>query len=460
MTLEAIPCIENTSVDYEGNASIIFTPVRPSPYTLDSGAIGEEPEIIFQRPTTGSWNDTAAKPARSQSSSALTAVSDGVSVSCSECQQGRLVLVDFARALAIIFMIQGHALDVLLAPAYRQGAVFNAWLFLRGLTAPMFFTLSGVSFTVSSLRRWDSYSRFSPALFRRLGRFAFFILLGYALHWPAKSFHDFRYMDLAAWQGWLQVDVLQCIGLTLILLQIAVLAARTPARFARVAGAVSAVIVLSTPLIWAFQGIHRLPLSLASYFDSRTGSLFPLFPWAGYVFFGAAAGYLYIQWHSKVRPSVFWPMAGGGLILALSGTYFHSMWYKAPLHVYATAEFWRISPNLFLIRAGCVCGLLALLAVVIHKIRIPHHATRSFAQESLSVYFVHNCCLYGSIWNQGLRQRIGASLALLPTLLWIAGIVASMALLAWTWNWLKRNAPTHSHLFRAALFVAVAYSLM
>src|SRR5262249_16052742 len=132
---------------------------------------------------------------------------------------GRLILVDFARALAILFMIQGHALDVLLAPIYRQGALFSGWLFLRGLTAPTFFTLAGISFTVAGLPRWDVYTRRTPALARRVGRFLFFIALGYALHWPAKSFHDFRYVNLAGWQAWLQVDVLQCVGLTLILLQ-------------------------------------------------------------------------------------------------------------------------------------------------------------------------------------------------------------------------------------------------
>lgn len=426
------------------------------PYSLDPGAPGEEPQPFFP------WRAAdVAEPTREESvclrerpvPSASTAAGTDRKA---EARHGRLILVDFARALAIVFMIQGHALDVLLAPAYRQSAAFNAWLFLRGLTAPMFFTLSGISFTLSSLRHWDSYSRFSPALFRRLGRFAFFILLGYALHWPAKSLHDFRYLDLVAWQGWLQVDVLQCIGLTLIFLQITLLLARRPERFARLAGGASACIVLATPCVWAFQGIHRLPLSMASYFGTQTGSLFPLFPWSGYVFFGVVVGYLYATWNSEQKQNASWPLAAGGLGMTLAGLSFHAM----PAHFYATSEFWRTSPNLFLIRAGCVCGLLALLATVMRTIRIPDSATRSLAQESLIIYFVHNCFLYGSIWNRGLRQRIGPCLAPLPTLLWIAVILLSMMLLAWTWNWFKRSDPQGSRLFRLALFVAVAHSLM
>ena len=131
-----------------------------------------------------------------------------------------------------------------------------------------------------------------------------------------------------------------------------------------------------------------------------------------------------------------------------------------PTRLYANAEFWRSSPNLFLIRVGCVCALLAILASILRTIRIPSYATRSLAQESLSIYFVHNCFLYGSIWNIGLRQRIGPNLTPLPTLLWITAIVLSMALLGWTWNWFKRNDPKGSRMFRLALFASVAYSLM
>src|SRR6185295_20366090 len=103
-------------------------------------------------------------------------------------------MVDVARVFAILFMIQGHTLDVLLAMPYREGVVFDVWLFLRGLTAPIFFMLSGVSFTVASMRYWELYSHPTGKLFRRLGRFAFFVVLGYVMHLPARSLGDFQYV--------------------------------------------------------------------------------------------------------------------------------------------------------------------------------------------------------------------------------------------------------------------------
>ena len=255
----------------------------------------------------------------------------------------RMLLVDFARALAVL-LIQGHALDVLLAPVYRQGALFETWLFLRGLTAPMFFLLSGISFTLASLRRWDAYARPCKESLRRLGRFAFFIILGYVMHWPAKSLQDFKYLDSAGWQGWLQVDVLQCVGFTLIVLQLTLFAAKTPKRFASLAILFSSFFVLLAPVTWAVDWSHYFRLSVASYFNASTGSLFPLYPWSGYLCLGAALGYLYVQWQAKSPAALAAPpLVKTSALLGAIGVCFHLV----PLNPYAHADFWKTSPNLF-----------------------------------------------------------------------------------------------------------------
>ena len=370
-----------------------------------------------------------------------------------DCNSSRLVVVDVARVLAILFMIQGHALDVLLAPGYRQGLFFDVWLFLRGLTAPMFFILSGVSFTLSSMRSWEDYLQPSWKLFWRLTRFAFFILLGYAMHLPAGSLRDFQYVDAAGWQGWFQVDVLQCIGLTLIGLQILVLLAKTPQQLARWSAGLGGAIILLAPLVWTVDWARYLPVPIASYLNSQTGSFFPLFPWAGYVFFGAASGYALQQWSTTPRKSTRL-LAAGGLVLIVSGIFLS----KLVMLLYTNLDFWKTSPTLFLIRAGCVCLLLAFFAWVTPGLTLSHRAWRALAQESLLIYFVHVCILYGSIWNLGLRQVIGSTLAPLPTLGWICLLLLSMMLLAWTWNWFKRAEPRRSYLLRFAILVlAIAH---
>jgi uncharacterized membrane protein len=370
--------------------------------------------------------------------------------------QPRHLVVDFARVLAIILMVQGHTLDVLLAPAYRQGTFFELWLFFRGLTAPTFFVLSGISFTLATMRRWDSYLGFSAPLFKRLRRYVFFICLGYVMHIPVRTYHDIRWLDTLGWLSWFQVDVLQCIGVTLAALQLLILIARTPARFAKIAVGFGAAIVLLAPIVWGIGWNRYLPLWVSSYFSGQDGSLFPLFPWSGYVFFGVGLGYLYAQRTMNAAPLPLRPLAWGGALLLLGGLCLQ----RIPLTLYVNIDFWKTSPNLFLIRIGCICLLFTILAATVRKLPIPAQATHALARESLTIYFVHICILYGSLWNSGLRHTVGATLAPGHTLLVIALMLASMLTLGWTWSWFKRAEPMRSTLVRAAIALAVAYSLV
>ena len=370
--------------------------------------------------------------------------------------QSRIVTVDLARVLAIMLMIQGHTLDVLLAPAYRHGFAFNCWVFLRGLTAPTFLLLSGFSFSLSTMRRWDSYLYLSSSVWRRLRRFGSFILLGYAMHLPGRSLQDFRMLDAAGWQSGLQVDVLQCIGLTLIMLQFLVLAAGSHRRFAMLAIGSAIFIVAVSPLVWAMDWSGHVPSFFAPYLNDRTGSLFPLFPWSAYVFAGAGAGCVWVQCHSSRGLLLARTLSVGAPLLILTGLLLE---YGA-VRVYGNADFWRASPSLFLVRVGCVGVLLGIVRHVESTLRIPGRALHSLARESLFIYFVHVCVLYGSIWNPGIRQWSGASLPPLSALGWALALILSLTLLALIWNKAKREKPCCRWVAVSAMVaLTMAYSL-
>src|SRR5512146_3310057 len=207
---------------------------------------------------------------------------------------GRILAIDLARIFAIVFMIQGHTLHVLLAPRYRQGTFFALWLYFRGLTAPVFLSLAGCSFFVVTMRMLaKSPPDMSSKVFRRIRRFSAFVGLGYLIHMPARSLFDLQYVDSAGLQSWYQVDVLQCVGITLIAMQLLALVARTPQRYAIACVAIGIAIVLATPLTWSANWNHLSGFASA-YLNGNGGSLFPLFPWAGYVFIGSSIGYLFV----------------------------------------------------------------------------------------------------------------------------------------------------------------------
>lgn len=55
----------------------------------------------------------------------------------------RLFFLDAVRAFAILMMLQGHFIDSLLNPIYRDtsNTVYNVWAYFRGITAPTFLQL-------------------------------------------------------------------------------------------------------------------------------------------------------------------------------------------------------------------------------------------------------------------------------------------------------------------------------
>src|SRR3954471_13864086 len=92
----------------------------------------------------------------------------------------RVIFIDLARALAVVFMLYGHAIDGLLDPQYRTGTWFDVWTFQRGLTSCLFLLLSGFAFSIATARHWTLHITLSPAILKRARRFGLFIALGYA----------------------------------------------------------------------------------------------------------------------------------------------------------------------------------------------------------------------------------------------------------------------------------------
>ena len=136
------------------------------------------------------------------------------------------MFIDLARAMAVIMMLYGHTVSALLATEYRASPWYDAWQFQRGLTSSLFLLLSGFAFSIATTRHWTSHLQVSRKFFQRLRRFGLFIVLGYALHFPV-SFTELPGVDQQRWQSFIAVDVLQLIGVTFVVVQLLVLAARS-----------------------------------------------------------------------------------------------------------------------------------------------------------------------------------------------------------------------------------------
>lgn len=341
-------------------------------------------------------------------------------------------------------MLYGHSVDALLAPGYRVGAWYDAWLFQRGLTSSLFLLLSGFAFSVATARRWSSHLYVSPPFINRTRRFLTFVLLGYSLHFPVP-----RYVQLASstpeqWRAFLAVDVLQLIGVTFVLVQVLVLVTRDRRWFSVAAMALVSVFVVATPRVWATPWTG-LPLWLSSYLSQDSGSQFPLFPWSAYILLGIVLGQIYGRWGAaNLTRYANTVLLGPGVLMVVCGLSLQSSADR--LFGAVPASF---VPPQFLVRAGCCLLIVGAIAHASGRMARLPHVFGAVAQETLLIYFVHLCIVYGSIWGPGLSQAFGATLGPLQVLVVVITLGAAMTGLAWVWNRVKHRSQ------RAARWISV-----
>lgn len=365
----------------------------------------------------------------------------------------RVIFIDLARALAAVFMVYGHAIDALLAPSYKTGLWYDTWQFQRGLTSALFLLLSGFAFSVATGRHWASHTRMSAAWWRRVRRFASFVLLGYLLHFPAGRLADVKYAAEPQWQSFYAVDVLQLIGVAFILVQCLVLVVKSRRLFTHMALVLCALAIALTPLMWGTDWSRWLPMGLWAYLSPVYGPnypLFPLFPWSAFILVGAGLGQIYARWGgAHLSDFAVRALVAPGLVLVLGG--YAAGWYPHPMFATGARAVLEVD---MIIRIGTCFLILAAIATASGRMTRLPHVFSAVAQETLLIYFIHLCVIYGSVWSTGLLQAFGPTLDPPGMFGVVVLLVSAMAGLAAWWNWLKHARPrAASWVGRAAVVV-------
>jgi hypothetical protein len=275
-------------------------------------------------------------------------------------KRARLVFLDVLRLLAAVQMIQGHAVSAVLAPQYRHGALFELWSFARGLTSVIFLFAAGYSFALGKRQSWR--------------RALQLIALGYLMHAPFAILLGAP--REATLQAALRVDVLQCIGVSLLSLHGIARLGRAPEL--AFAGMVAAFVL--APVTNALAGGP-----VANYFTTEGGSLFPLVPWLGYVFAGFLMGSFSEQ--NVARRLAVAAAASASLAIAAM-----SMERDRPP---------ALSPGYCFVKLACVLLLAAALAWTVRT--LPPLLAR-LSRETLFLYLSHVVILYAD--QVGLEPRL------------------------------------------------------
>ncbi len=278
----------------------------------------------------------------------------------------RIRSFDWLRGLAVLVMIQTHARGLLM-PSLRQGEWYHQLDRIDGLVAPAFLLTAGFALGLNQMRGaafWHSFKRVAQVL----GVATLVNCIWFRI-WlePLKL---------------LRLDILHCVALSLLggLLVLSFL--RKSPRLALVASVTMAAVAFGVaPLV------EQTPMPFSLFLSERSGALFPLVPWSGYVFIGCSGGVITAKFPQRLS----WWMAAvlmSGLLLKLTAEPLRS--------IYPAHTFLRTNPSM----AGERLALVAATLLMLHWLsswlerRRTMQFVRDFGMQSLAAYFFHEMLLF------------------------------------------------------------------
>ncbi len=333
----------------------------------------------------------------------------------------RLKFIDLARAIAILLMLEGHFVGLSLADSHRVVGhpVYETWNFIRGFTAPLFFTVAGMIFCylLSGETEGDFFRR--QRVRKGFKRAMELLFWGYALQISVKNIAGYFQGNFETWV--FAFHVLQCIGVGLIALM-AIAAVKEKIKKPSLAWWYAfAVVACMAAYLWLKSlpdGIY-VPAGWPQIFQNTVRgprSVFPLAPWLGFTFLGGAIGVLVRKYreHLTTAKSCLWFFALAALLKLV--------WVVVAIIAPSEGLAW------FTGRAAEVVAVLGLLRWVEVRFGIAVPRLLCVGRMTFEIYIVHAVVLYGGIFGIGLDGWL--SKALNP---WQAAAGAAVFLIVFFW---------------------------
>lgn len=347
------------------------------------------------------------------------------------CQMSRLYALDLARFVAMLLMIQGHVLDALVMPSVIDVTQppWNIWGWIRGLTAPVFLTVSGAVHVFAAKRNADG--RIQDTTLERRMRWAVTILvIGYLLVFPGKRVIDLPYVATEGWHAFFAVNILQLVGAAMIVFVAIVQTTRSVADMGRRAALAAAIILASSPLAHLDVVHEMLPMWLQPYLTAQYGSLFPFFPFASYLFLGAVIGAHLHALPAEERDARLVQVGlrvGVPLTLLGYGLLYGLVAMGVPQKSIDNAD----SILLVAARFGAVLVIFAGAVKLLKATWSLRSAYILFGSKSLYIYVIHVVLLFGTPWWDGIGRTQAKSMTLGKGLGVLLIILVATLVLAW-----------------------------
>lgn len=326
----------------------------------------------------------------------------------------RLHFIDAMRAFAILMMLQGHfiqlsfknfkELSLIKKTTGTSGSLlFDGWYFMKGLTAPLFFFVTGLVFVFLLLRTHQSGEK-NPRIGKGIIRSFELIFWGYLLQLNMRYISSTFYNETPIIYAF---HVLQCIGVSLLLIIGLYLLYKTIKKiplafYYLIAGILIFGVFTKIRFMEAFP--ENSPQLLQNIFRGPH-AIFPLIPWTGFVMFGGLFGVIVHFYKDRLKSILFSIALLSCAFILKYITYRHG----------AVWLYNRLAEVLIV-----TCIFIQLERWFSNKWKL----FLEVGQKTLFVYLWHTIVLYGGIIGFGLhnliKEKLSAPQAITGAVLFLA----------------------------------------
>ena len=331
----------------------------------------------------------------------------------------RLKFIDLARTIAILMMLEGHFIGTTLGDAhlYEGHPIYETWHWIKGITAPLFLTVSGLIFSYLLLGDKEPSFFKKKRVTKGLKRASILLLIGYVIQLSISRTPQYLAGDMGSWIY--NFHILQCVAIGLIILigmmWISHTFKKIPIYVCYIIGIIFLITLRAYLLGLPDQKYfpEGFPVIIQNAFKGPS-SQFPIAPWISFVLVGAILG-SYLRLNPKSQQSSWWLFASAIIL------------YKIRLVIlpqFPSQPHMREVISWFSYRGGQVLFIISLLRwIELHRGIHAKHFLK-IGQETFAIYVFHVIILYGGFFGIGINTY--ASKALSP---WQAVIGAILFIL-------------------------------
>jgi len=327
----------------------------------------------------------------------------------------RLRFIDMTRAVAILLMLEGHFVNLTLAPEWQLhgNPLYEAWLHVRGFAAPMFYMVTGMifAFLISGAAKDEPFFKVRRVR-RGLLRIAELFFWGYLLQFHPYLLSSDTDITPDAWI--IAFHALQCIAISLLVMIVTFGLLRRARPEVQIA--VFTLYGFATFLFGILLANHdgywpsHAPAIIQNMVKGPN-SHFPVAPWLGFTFYGAALGILvrHLQ-HGKsviMNPLGFLAV---GAFLSCCGWKIDREIGNHLLNALNDNADGSAQIICFHARFGESLLMLGLVICIDKWSKIDTSWLQTIGRNTFPIYILHVIVLYGGIFGIGLNNALEKAL--------------------------------------------------